>query len=424
MRGKQFLAQQDRVAMTQIVAALYEFNDDGPRARRVLLEQAGLAQFVSGLNLSGPARTIAGDIMGMLEQFGPLSERQPTHALGMLLSYVLTLPELPRESAKVLAEMIVKYSLVPDPAYISKLRSDYAISTSIARASDTVATAPPRRPVPADEPAFTPKVHDDNQAEALERIINSEDNFLDIHLLTGALYCAQAVCRIEVPLDNPMGTGVLIGPDLLLTNQHVLKSKDYLAGSVARFDYYKPNGTGIAPPGRVFQIHPDFYFSSALEQLDYALVKLEKTPLQHLLPDSNSKEMSPIALLAKGKHRGFLVLSPRFIKEKERVNIIQHADGRPLQVVMTQNYVIADMSEARVQYVADTMHGSSGSPVFNQNWEIIALHHSGGPYPPDSLLDNLKKAWKGRFRVNEGIPMRAILKDFQAKGLLQYLPKS
>jgi hypothetical protein len=102
-------------------------------------------------------------------------------------------------------------------------------------------------------------------------------------------------------------------------------------------------------------------------------------------------------LLTKGKHRGYLTLSPRLIMENERVNIVQHADGRPLQVVMTQNYVVKNMSKTRVQYVADTMDGSSGSPVFNQNWEIVALHHSGNPYPRDSLANELKRAWKGPF---------------------------
>ena len=30
-------------------------------------------------------------------------------------------------------------------------------------------------------------------------------------------------------------------------------------------------------------------------------------------------------------------------------------------------------------YEADTERGSSGSPVFNDQWEIVALHHSGVP---------------------------------------------
>jgi V8-like Glu-specific endopeptidase len=34
--------------------------------------------------------------------------------------------------------------------------------------------------------------------------------------------------------------------------------------------------------------------------------------------------------------------------------------------------------EDRVQYLTDTLPGSSGSPVFDSEWNLVALHHSGG----------------------------------------------
>ena len=84
-------------------------------------------------------------------------------------------------------------------------------------------------------------------------------------------------------------------------------------------------------------------------------------------------------LVRKGKHRGYLPLTPRLLQEHDRVNVIQHPDGKPLKVVMTQNYVVKTMTDTRVQYVADTMEGSVGVAVFNQTWEVVALHHSGEP---------------------------------------------
>ena len=116
------------------------------------------------------------------------------------------------------------------------------------------------------------------------------------------------------------------------------------------------------------------------------------------------------------------MLSPLILVEDQRVNILQHPNGQPMKVVMTQNYV-CHTTETRVQYVADTMAGSSGSPVFNNRWEVVALHHSGSPYPPEAVADKVKKAWKGRFRVNEGVLMKAILKDFKAKGIDNHLPQ-
>jgi len=127
-------------------------------------------------------------------------------------------------------------------------------------------------------------------------------------------------------------------------------------------------------------------------------------------------------LVRRGKHRGYLVLTPRLPLEQARLNILQHLKGYPLKVVLTQNHVVK-LTEDRVQYVADTMDGSSGSPVFNQKWELVALHHSGLPYLSDGVGDALKKAWKGRFRVNEGILVRAILEDFRVNKIDRYLPR-
>jgi V8-like Glu-specific endopeptidase len=416
------LTIEERISLVNILAGLYDFTE-GPRARRVLIEQAGLRRFLSNLDLTGPANTVAADLTGRLERFGALPERPTHHALGALLSYVLTLSDVPPDQAKVLARLVIRYALVGDPRYIGELRQQYQIEDEPepAAAPAAMAQAPAPKPVAARTVAFEPHIEADEE-QALERIINSEDNFLDLQLLNGALYCAAAVCRIEHPPGEALGTGVLVGPDLLLTNQHVLDSKDLLEDALARFDY-AVDEQGVAPPGRVFRFNKDFYHASPSEEYDYALVRLQAAPLATLAPPPDAAEATMTTLARAGKHRGYLTLAPRFIKDKDRVNVIQHPNGQPLKVVMTQNYVAGDMTDTRVHYVADTMEGSSGSPVFNRNWEIVALHHSGRPFPPDGAAAAGKRLWKGKFRVNEGVPMRAILADFKKKGLDRYLPK-
>jgi len=218
-----------------------------------------------------------------------------------------------------------------------------------------------------------------------------------------------------------VGTGFLIGPDLLLTNQHVLESKKHVENAVARFDYYV-DSSGVANAGRLFEFDPEFYASSSPEELDYAVVRLKGQPLKHLMDQEPAGAMSMLELVRAGRHRGYLVLAPREILANERVNIIQHPDGDPAKVVMTQNRVPVNMTDTRVQYVADTMGGSSGSPVFDRHWNVVALHHSGQPYPTNAAAA-AQRAWKGVWRVNEGIPVRAILKDFEVKGIHKLLPK-
>jgi endonuclease G len=61
-------------------------------------------------------------------------------------------------------------------------------------------------------------------------------------------------------------------------------------------------------------------------------------------------------------------------------NIIQHPEGRRLEIAFRENDIISASAEsAFVHYTTDTLPGSSGSPVFNDEWKIIALHHSGVP---------------------------------------------
>lgn len=414
-----FLDHEERTKLIDAIAGLYDFTDQGPRGRRVLIQEtAGLGRFVSGIDLTGPPRTVAADLLGKLERFGALPERPSYHALGGLLTAMLGLVELSGDDAAFIARVVVRYSLVSDPDYVAGLRQRFGIVEASVRppAAGMPFRGAPHAPV---GPAFDPHVAD--QA-GLESIINSEDNLLDVNLLSGALYCAQAVGRVELPEGKAQGTAFLIGPDLILTNQHVLESESYLGEAVVRFGYVA-DASGVAAAGRVVALQKKLYWSSPAEELDYAVARTTEAPLADMAPKGDVALLPIENLLKLGKHRGYLALSPHVLLERSRVNILQHPNGDPLKVVLTQNYVV-EWTDRRLQYVADTMEGSSGSPVFNHRWEVVALHHSGKPYPPESATNSMKKAWKGRFRVNEGVPIRAILEDFTKKGILSLLPRT
>jgi V8-like Glu-specific endopeptidase len=397
--------------LRNIVADLYEFSGGSPRDRRTLLEMAGLSRFLRGLDLNGAPANVAGSLITKLADFGRLPERSEYDALGALIVYLLSVAQdLPTAKQRLLAEIIVKHKLVEDPKYIRSLNVTYDLN-EVGSSTDTEAAM-------RAEPLFSAIV-DETNAPVLEQVIGSGDNFLDVNLLAGALYCSQAVCLIEIPRGSPQGTGFLVNHNLLLTNQHVLRSEADLTEAIVRFDYFIDEN-GVASSGRVFTLDSRFYHSSPATDLDFALVKTQDIPLKHLIVQDSGATTQ--ALMRMGKHRGYLVIAPRFLRRSERVNIIQHPEGQPLKVVLTQNRVVDDMSDSRVQYVADTQHGSSGSPVFDQHWNVVALHHSGQPYPAQDVVSIAKKAWRGTFRVNEGVPMRAILKHLSDQGLTRYLP--
>lgn len=413
-----FLAVHERQRVIALVGGLYDFTDQGARGRRAFLQgSAGLGRFSPYIDLAGPPRTVAADLVDRLERFGLLPERPVYHALGALLSALVDLDEMGTEDRTFAATLIIRHRLVGDPSYLHSLQERFAVGERAPLATPLPVAASARMPMSG--PPFDPVIPDES---GLETIIHSADNFLDIELLTGALYSAYAVGRIELPERTPLGTGFLIGPDLVLTNQHVLKAQDYLEDAVMRFGYQK-DPAGVTPDGRVLRFDIGFYHASPAVELDYALVRLREAPLAGMVPDSALGFGTIQQLVSVGKHRGYLTLTPRTVVEGARVNIVQHPEEEPMKVVLTQNYVV-HRTDTRLQYVADTMAGSSGSPVFNAKWEVVALHHSGKPHPPDDLGPLAKKAWKGRFRVNEGIPIRALLEDLRAKGLEKHLPRS
>jgi len=91
------------------------------------------------------------------------------------------------------------------------------------------------------------------------------------------------------------------------------------------------------------------------------------------------------------------------VKVNDYVNIIQHPGGLPKQIALYHN-IVTFVGGARVQYLTDTLPGSSGSPVFDSRWRVVALHHSGG-YLTEPGSDR-----KRVFFRNEGIHINAILR--------------
>jgi V8-like Glu-specific endopeptidase len=56
-----------------------------------------------------------------------------------------------------------------------------------------------------------------------------------------------------------------------------------------------------------------------------------------------------------------------------------------------------------MQYITSTLNGSSGSPIFSDGWEVLALHHAGGNIPEPTTQQ--------RYFRNEGILVTSILAD-------------
>jgi DNA/RNA endonuclease G (NUC1)/V8-like Glu-specific endopeptidase len=192
----------------------------------------------------------------------------------------------------------------------------------------------------------------------LERIIGRND-LIGVEFLTAAVAAARSVARVVIKSGSRIrsyGTGSLVSPRLFLTNHHVLESREAAASSAVEFGFeYAPGGK--LQSGRAFALDPDAFFLTDTA-LDFTLIALKP-----------ARELTEFAWLKLNDDDGAVL-------KDEYVNIIQHPNGQPKQVALRDNQV-TDILPSFLHYRADTEPGSSGAPVFNDQWELIGLHHSG-----------------------------------------------
>ncbi|MFL5341384.1 MAG: DNA/RNA non-specific endonuclease [Gemmataceae bacterium] len=204
-------------------------------------------------------------------------------------------------------------------------------------------------------------------ALGLERIIGRNE-LLGVQYLDGGRAASRPVGRILIRRGTRvvgMGTGFLVSPRLLLTNNHVLPTPQSAQGSLVQFNYqYGLDGRPLTAVS--FDLDPDaFYLTSASTEFDFTLVAVRDSA------DGGAK-------LADFGFRRLAALADEVLAG-ECVTIIQHPGGEPKQIALRENFVLAlpAVADRYLYYQTDTTPGSSGSPVFNDDWEVVALHHSG-----------------------------------------------
>jgi V8-like Glu-specific endopeptidase len=192
-----------------------------------------------------------------------------------------------------------------------------------------------------------------NGKSLLEQVVSGKPSLVHVSHLAVGLSRARAVAKI-VRADGGSGTGFLIGGDRLLTNHHVLPDVESAASSTAIFNYQKA-AAGYDEAAEGLKLEPARFFRTSAAD-DFTVVGV---------PGSAASRWGSIELKRSLASRGDLV------------NIIQHPGGGPKQMGLSFD-VVAFVGAGRLQYLSDTLPGSSGAPVFDRNWNLVALHHSGG----------------------------------------------
>jgi len=199
----------------------------------------------------------------------------------------------------------------------------------------------------------------------LEVLTMNVSTLLPINFLERGITASRSVAKVEIKNGSllDVGTGFLFKVEgrkdlFFMTNYHVINDKANIAFTKIIFNF-EEDINGESKPSKSFKIKVDgAWYTSPVKELDATIFQLEAT-------DEALKDF------------GFLTLKKTDVKKNDFVNIIQHPAGQMKQISLYHN-IVTNADEREVQYLTDTLKGSSGSPVFNSNWDIVALHHSGG----------------------------------------------
>jgi Trypsin-like peptidase domain len=245
--------------------------------------------------------------------------------------------------------------------------------------------------------------------------------------MSAAFADARIQTRLEAKADEriavPYATGFLVGKNYLLTNCHVLnaltdESKDEIQYFKAQFKYQRD---AIDRKAKTVEFSLDASLCISDKSLDFTLIRVKRFLEDELDPTNPTqplpskeletrKSLAGIDFYEAGENFGWLpmlrqdMIVPPFSARRgqriatqletlkieqsqidrlkrqglpgESVVIIQHPRGREKEIVLFNNR-IRKISKSLLYYDADTDCGSSGSPVFNTDWQLVALHHAG-----------------------------------------------
>lgn len=241
------------------------------------------------------------------------------------------------------------------------------------------------------------EVRHDVRRPTLEKVLGS-DAFVSYETYQKGVSRARTIARIGKELGGRgEGTGFLVrGSDLsdrfadrdwlLLTNAHVISNREEHApavfpeDAVVTFQALPPDGQNSP---RVYEVDEVLRVSGPAE-LDFAVVKL-KGNIDGVTDDDHCDVARRLPVN----------------NQKGRVYIIGHPAGGSLSYSLNDNLLL-DYDERLLHYRTPTEGGSSGSPVYNAQWQLIGLHHAGSRDMPRL------RGQTGSYEANEGIWIQAI----------------
>ncbi|HVF15186.1 MAG TPA: serine protease [Acidimicrobiales bacterium] len=225
----------------------------------------------------------------------------------------------------------------------------------------------------------------------LEAVLG-EDEYKTIQWYRKGLEAAKSVVRIVLPLGTTVGTGFVVPGDVLhpswadrsvvLTNWHVANRAAIQPGRSHRDlrVVFEDNGVEVPIRDILWESPAVAVGTNPPASLDATVLELESGPLP-----------APVYQPSPGPPPGV----------GKRVYVIGYPRGQALAFSLQDNKVLAG-TPALLHYRAPTRPGSSGSPVFDEEWHLVGIHHGGAPSL--ARLDDPAAT----YAANEGMLLSAI----------------
>jgi tetratricopeptide (TPR) repeat protein len=230
----------------------------------------------------------------------------------------------------------------------------------------------------------------------LERVFGHDRYNTLIWYRNGLTRC-RAVGQVQDLNEYGFGTGFVVNgkslhpalPDrVFLTNSHVVPEGLPREEAIVRF-----RGLDIdVAPQRLRVARLWWQDPSRSPALDTAILELENLP----------EAIEPIPLANKLQRLDGP--TPR------RAYVIGHPRGLNQPQFSLQDNLLLDYDSTYVHYRSPTDPGSSGSPVFDDKWMLIAVHHHAGSVDTPRLNQR-----GGSYEANEGVRLSAIVEALRKR---------